>query len=270
MTEDEEKGAIATVMTNRTTSYDMCQCTHVKGMHWHRASGVEDCGIKECSCEHFVKASESLPPVELPAPIPTPASEDSEFPMMDYEEAGKEAYAEQSVIKFRADPTGERFEAHPDGRYVHLEWNPTPSTEESGEPTGVAAFFGTWPGEETDVDFLAALDEIRKPASETSDYLRGKLDEGGEPTITVRGKDKQLPHHLTVGKLKEMIAKLPDDAPVFIERIEDSYFKAGTGWSENSAFKPWDGDASHLCQYVQAYWPITFKDDDAVYLTPHY
>jgi len=29
------------------------------------------------------------------------------------------------------------------------------------ESSGVAAFFGTWPGGESDEDLLAALDEIR-------------------------------------------------------------------------------------------------------------
>jgi hypothetical protein len=89
------------------------------------------------------------------------------------------------------------------------------------------------------------------------------------PNETKHGRDKQLDHHLTVGKLRELIANLPEDAPVFIERLEDSYFKPGTGWGENSAFKDTEGDG-HLSQFVQAYWAVVFKKDEAVYLTPHY
>jgi hypothetical protein len=39
---------------------------------------------------------------------------------MDYEDAGKEAYAEERVIVFRAKPTGQKFAAHPDGSYASL------------------------------------------------------------------------------------------------------------------------------------------------------
>jgi len=86
---------------------------------------------------------------------------------------------------------------------------------------------------------------------------------------TKSGKDKQLAHYLTVGKLRELIARLSDDAPVFLERLEDSYFEPGKGWTENSAFKDMENDG-YLSQFVQAYWALVFKGDDAVYLTPHY
>jgi len=71
-------------------------------------------------------AAESLPP--------QPVQED-ELPMMDYEDAGKEAYAEGRVISFRADPTGTRFEAHPDGSYVNLDYqSPKPVEPLPPEP----------------------------------------------------------------------------------------------------------------------------------------
>lgn len=41
-------------------------------------------------------------------------------PVMDYEEAGKLAYAEDEVIIFYADPTMDKYAAHPDGHYVRL------------------------------------------------------------------------------------------------------------------------------------------------------
>ena len=36
---------------------------------------------------------------------------------------------------------------------------------------------------------------------------------------------------ITVGELKEIIYKLSDDTPIYIERIEDSYFDGTKGWS---------------------------------------
>jgi hypothetical protein len=43
-----------------------------------------------------------------------------EIPEMDYEHAGKVAYAEQRVVVFRAKPTGQKFAAHPEGHYLAL------------------------------------------------------------------------------------------------------------------------------------------------------
>lgn len=51
-----------------------------------------------------------------------PAEGIDNTPWMDYEDAGKEAYAEEHVIVFRAKPTGQKFAAHPDGRYIDLDW----------------------------------------------------------------------------------------------------------------------------------------------------
>jgi hypothetical protein len=45
---------------------------------------------------------------------------DRERPVMDYEEAGRVAYAEQRVVEFRAHPTMEEYAAHPTGEYVRL------------------------------------------------------------------------------------------------------------------------------------------------------
>jgi hypothetical protein len=45
---------------------------------------------------------------------------DRERPVMDYEQAGRVAYAEQRVVEFRAHPTMEEFAAHPTGEYARL------------------------------------------------------------------------------------------------------------------------------------------------------
>lgn len=96
--------------------------------------------------------------------------------------------------------------------------------------------------------------------------LKGRIIHPGE---TPKGKDKQLDGFLTVGLLKKLVAELPDDSPVLIERICDSYFEAGKGWHENSVFKSLENDG-YLQQFMQAYWAVRIEGDDAIYITPHY
>ena len=77
-------------------------------------------------------------------------------------------------------------------------------------------------------------------------------------------------HCLTVGQLKEIIYKLPDDAQVFYQRIEDRYFEQGTGWTENgSQFMPseFGGGFDH---YIRAWGCVQYKNDKNVYITAHY
>ena len=51
-----------------------------------------------------------------------------------------------------------------------------------------------------------------------------------------------LDNYLTVGELLKFIEKhnIPMDAPVLMQRVEDSYYEPGNGWLENSWFM--DGD----------------------------
>lgn len=58
-------------------------------------------------------------------------------PEMDYEHAGKVAYAEQRVVEFRATPTGQKFAAHPEGHYIALTRPPAPQEDGGGTPTKV-------------------------------------------------------------------------------------------------------------------------------------
>lgn len=47
--------------------------------------------------------------------------------------------------------------------------------ESSTEPIGVAAFFGTWPGDETAADLERMLDEVRHPERQKPDDLIERL-----------------------------------------------------------------------------------------------
>ncbi|WP_348269730.1 hypothetical protein P8936_16405 [Edaphobacter paludis] len=90
--------------------------------------------------ETLAEADAALAAVNAAESLPVSSEQEIDVsidaPMMDYEEAGKEAYAEQRVIVFRAIPTGQKFAAHPEGHYVALtkpsrtvaEPKPTPST----------------------------------------------------------------------------------------------------------------------------------------------
>lgn len=77
-------------------------------------------------------------------------------------------------------------------------------------------------------------------------------------------------HNLTVGQLLEFIEEhnIPMDSKVRYERIQDSYFKSGSGWTENSIFKP-DFYGSED-QFIATFSPIKYPDDDNLYLTAHY
>lgn len=74
---------------------------------------------------------------------------------------------------------------------------------------------------------------------------------------------------MTVGRLREAIEGLPDDALVLYERIEDSYFgddRDATGW--NLVEKPDEyGDSSY---YILAFTPVRYRDDDNLYITAHF
>lgn len=77
--------------------------------------------------------------------------------------------------------------------------------------------------------------------------------------------------NMTVEQLLEFIKtnNIPMDAKVCYQRIEDSYFKPGTGWGENSIMK---SDQYNLGedQYVKVFTAVKYPDDKNLYLTAHY
>jgi hypothetical protein len=78
--------------------------------------------------ETFIDSSGSGPVVkniamhfdQPPVVADGPAEGIDDTPWMDYEQAGKEAYAAERVIVFKAKPTGQKFAAHPEGHYIAL------------------------------------------------------------------------------------------------------------------------------------------------------
>lgn len=72
--------------------------------------------------------------------------------------------------------------------------------------------------------------------------------------------------YLTVGRLREAIKDLPDDAPVLYERIEDVYFDKH-GWK--AELKPGEFP-EYPSQYIRAFTSVKYKEDDALYITAHY
>ena len=78
-----------------------------------------------------------------------------------------------------------------------------------------------------------------------------------------------MPDFLTVGKLKERLNGMPDDTPVYYERIEDSYFAPGTGWSENAKLL-YNYDCPETpSQFIRAFGAFN-RDKRGLYLTAHY
>lgn len=67
-----------------------------------------------------------------------------------------------------------------------------------------------------------------------------------EPLLDVMAYQRQGGKHLTLGALRKLLDKnagLPDDVPVFYQRIEDSYFTANedNGW--RVTLLPWESFA---------------------------
>jgi len=78
--------------------------------------------------------------------------------------------------------------------------------------------------------------------------------------------------YMTVGDLKKLIKKMPDDAKVYYQRIEDVYFEKHE-WSKSSVFKadPEYGDDPPIYdEYTRVYGSNRYKDDTNLYLTAHY
>jgi hypothetical protein len=78
--------------------------------------------------------------------------------------------------------------------------------------------------------------------------------------------------YMTVGDLKKFIKekKIPDNALILYERIEDWYFR--NGWKESicTITKPSLDHKGCFSTYLTAWCPIKYKDDDNVYISAHY
>ena len=100
--------------------------------------------------------------------------------------------------------------------------------------------------------------------------------------------------NMTVGWLKKFIEEnnIPDDAQIFVERVEDIYYEKH-GWSKTSVFKENDiyydmKQYKETCynmqevnmtdeelesfktQYHSIWCPVKYKDDNRLYLDLHY
>lgn len=73
--------------------------------------------------------------------------------------------------------------------------------------------------------------------------------------------------YLTVKELKEALnrADLPDDMPVYYQRIEDSYFKDG-GWKTKKMQFDFDADSD----YIRAFSAYRQTDEGAFVINAHY
>jgi hypothetical protein len=81
---------------------------------------------------------------------------------------------------------------------------------------------------------------------------------------------KEYQHYLTIGRLKEFIKKhkIPDNALILHQRIEDVYFEKH-GWSKTSIVKPCPEYPGSTDEYVVVFSFVGYKDKN-LYLTAHY
>lgn len=98
------------------------------------------------------------------------------------------------------------------------------------------------------------IEKIIKTRELTSKMSREDLDNGYQ-------------HFLTVGRLKEFLAKneLPDDAKVLIERVEDAYY-------ENNNWSVYEKDTDMgKAQYTPAWCAVRYQEDkDLLFIDLHY
>ncbi len=79
---------------------------------------------------------------------------------------------------------------------------------------------------------------------------------------------------LTAGELKKRIENMPDDMPVYYQRIEDVYFEKH-GWEKESKKLVFDcyGDQDPkdcMDDYVPAFSAYKHPDDDVFVINAHY
>ena len=79
--------------------------------------------------------------------------------------------------------------------------------------------------------------------------------------------------YTTVGELKKFLKdnKIPDEALILYQRIEDIYFKK-YGWDKSmGTVKKPDFELEGMTDtYVTVWSPVKFKDDENLYLSAHY
>ena len=86
--------------------------------------------------------------------------------------------------------------------------------------------------------------------------------------------------YLTVGNIKQLIAKLPDDTKIYYERIEDVYFKKH-GWKATPLAADMWADRAFPDQVLEEYkdlkgeWIETYEafyneEENALKITAHY
>lgn len=77
--------------------------------------------------------------------------------------------------------------------------------------------------------------------------------------------------YMRAGRLLELLSAVPEDTPVYYQRIEDGYFDHGSGWTEQSLSvdDKWQGGGV-ISQYVQVWSAWYDKEHKCVFITAHY
>jgi hypothetical protein len=77
--------------------------------------------------------------------------------------------------------------------------------------------------------------------------------------------------YLTVKDLKEKIKDLPDETPVYYQRIEDVYFEKH-GWDKSALSLLWEefGDEKIFNDYIRAFSCYKHPDKEVFVINAHY
>ena len=76
--------------------------------------------------------------------------------------------------------------------------------------------------------------------------------------------------HLTVGELKKSLENIPDDTPVYYQRIEDIYFEKH-GWTNPKCYKELTFDYhGELSPYIRAFSSYFHEERNVFVINSHY
>lgn len=66
------------------------------------------------------------------------------------------------------------------------------------------------------------------------------------------------------------MSELPDDAPVYFQRLEDSYFERDPSWASVKLDETNESDESCHGDYVRPWSAFVKNENDALYIVAHY
>lgn len=185
----------------------------------HEFNAYDDHGERICSYCRLRVSEDDGSPCDRSDPVPKPFEFKIGIEGPDDSHEGTHTYyapAEEGIVKYFI----------PDEECLPKFFADDPKPESSplpagaGEQKGVSKIFGTWPGDETEAELLAALDEVRKPVGEQAAAKKQYLipDEECLPKFFPDEEAQPLPA-ISQSDLRSKVVNAPWDMPTDDKKI---------------------------------------------------